>query len=201
MRLHVIRARAGRRLRPCTIESRRDLPIAPNFLERGSAASALHRIRPAGTVDLPTAEGGSARLPASIRQRAGSSAGPCAITCAPSIRMAAHMTAPCMPRCPGHAIHGVVRWRRTRARARPPYRGCGGRDPHHGIGAPAPQTPMARGSVSSVPAQGLKWRRMAMALSDKSTDLRSMAATVIGAAKAQRHSKPYAGIKIAMKFT
>ena len=39
MRRHGIRALAGRRFRPCTTDSRHDLPIAPNLLKQDFSAA------------------------------------------------------------------------------------------------------------------------------------------------------------------
>ena len=57
MRAHGIRALAGRRLRPCTTDSRHDLPIAPNLLKQEFSVSAPNRVWLADITYLPTDEG------------------------------------------------------------------------------------------------------------------------------------------------
>ena len=56
MRAHGIRALAGRRCRPCTTDSRHDLPIAPN-LRQTVPASVPHTVRLADITYLPTGQG------------------------------------------------------------------------------------------------------------------------------------------------
>jgi putative transposase len=57
MRRHGIRALAGRRFRPCTTDSRHDLPIAPNLLKQAFVASAPNRIWLADITYIATGEG------------------------------------------------------------------------------------------------------------------------------------------------
>jgi hypothetical protein len=84
MRRHCIRALAGRRFRPCTTDSRHDLPIAPNLLKQDFSAARPNTV---WLADIPTcrpARAGCTWPPSSIWPRARSSAGRCAIICGPS---------------------------------------------------------------------------------------------------------------------
>jgi transposase InsO family protein len=105
MRRHGIRALAGRRFRPCTTDSRHDLPIAPNLLKQEFSVSAPNKVWLADITYLPTGEGWlylAAVLDLATRKVVGpprpagrgscghgsavllTADGPCAITCAPS---------------------------------------------------------------------------------------------------------------------
>jgi transposase InsO family protein len=57
MRRHSIRALAGRRFRPCTTDSRHDLPIAPNLLKQQFSAALPNTVWLADITYLPTGEG------------------------------------------------------------------------------------------------------------------------------------------------
>jgi putative transposase len=57
MRRHGIRALAGRRFRPCTTDSRHDLPIAPNLLKQEFFVSVPNKVWLADITYLPTGEG------------------------------------------------------------------------------------------------------------------------------------------------
>ncbi|TXM69597.1 IS3 family transposase [Methylobacterium sp. WL120] len=57
MRRHGIRALAGRRYRPCTTDSRHDLPIAPNLLKQQFSAALPNTVWLADITYLPTGEG------------------------------------------------------------------------------------------------------------------------------------------------
>lgn len=57
MRRHGIRALAGRRFRPCTTNSRHDLPIAPNLLKQAFSAAMPNTVWLADITYLPTEEG------------------------------------------------------------------------------------------------------------------------------------------------
>ena len=57
MRRHGIRALAGRRFRPCTTDSRHDLPIAPNLLKQDFSAARPNTVWLADITYLPTGEG------------------------------------------------------------------------------------------------------------------------------------------------
>ena len=57
MRRHSIRALAGRRLRPCTTDSRHYLPIAPNLLAQNFVATAPNTIWLADITYIATGEG------------------------------------------------------------------------------------------------------------------------------------------------
>ncbi|GAB6843045.1 hypothetical protein JCM2811A_20460 [Methylorubrum rhodinum] len=57
MRQHGIRALAGRRFRPCTTDSRHDLPIAPNLLKQQFSAALPNTVWLADITYLPTGEG------------------------------------------------------------------------------------------------------------------------------------------------
>ncbi|SFT28098.1 Integrase core domain-containing protein [Methylobacterium sp. yr668] len=57
MRRHGIRALAGRRFRPCTTDSRHDLPIAPNLLKQDFSAARPDTVWLADITYLPTGEG------------------------------------------------------------------------------------------------------------------------------------------------
>ncbi len=57
MRQHGIRALAGRRFRPCTTDSRHDLPIAPNLLKQDFSAAQPNTVWLADITYLPTGEG------------------------------------------------------------------------------------------------------------------------------------------------
>lgn len=54
---HGIRALAGRRFRPCTTDSRHDLPIAPNLLKQDFSAARPGTVWLADITYLPTGEG------------------------------------------------------------------------------------------------------------------------------------------------
>jgi len=91
MRRHDIRALAGRRFQPCTTDSRHELPIAPNLLKQDFSAAqpstvwlAEPKVRAATSPTCRLARAGCTWPPSSIWPRARSSAGRCAITCAPS---------------------------------------------------------------------------------------------------------------------
>ncbi|CAA2107623.1 hypothetical protein MBUL_04253 [Methylobacterium bullatum] len=91
MRRHGIRALSGRRYRPCTTDSRHDLPIAPNLLKQQFSAARPNTVwlaEPKGRVAIsptcPPASAGSTWPPSSISPLARSSAGPCASTCGPN---------------------------------------------------------------------------------------------------------------------
>ena len=57
MRRHGIRALAGRRFRPCTTDSRHDLPIAPNLLKQQFSAASPNTVWLGDITYLPTGEG------------------------------------------------------------------------------------------------------------------------------------------------
>ena len=57
MRRHGIRALAGWRFRPCTTDSRHDLPVAPNLLKQDFSASRRDTAWLADITYLPTGEG------------------------------------------------------------------------------------------------------------------------------------------------
>ncbi len=57
MRRYGIRALAGRRFRPCTTDSRHELPIAPNLLKHDFSAVGLNTVWLADITYLPTREG------------------------------------------------------------------------------------------------------------------------------------------------
>ena len=57
MRAHGIRALAGRRFRPCTTDSRHDLPIAPNLLRQRFSAAVPNTVWLADITCLPTGQG------------------------------------------------------------------------------------------------------------------------------------------------
>ncbi len=57
MRRYGIRALAGRRFRPCTTDSRHDLPTAPNLLKQEFSISMPNRVWLADITYLPTGEG------------------------------------------------------------------------------------------------------------------------------------------------
>jgi transposase InsO family protein len=57
MRRHGIWALAGRRFRPCTTDSRHDLPIAPNLLKQAFSAAMRNTMWLADITYLPTEEG------------------------------------------------------------------------------------------------------------------------------------------------
>jgi transposase InsO family protein len=57
MRRHGIRGLAGRRFRPCTTDSRHDLPIAPNLLKQEFTATAPNTVWLADITYIPTEEG------------------------------------------------------------------------------------------------------------------------------------------------
>ncbi len=91
VRQHGIRALAGRRFRPCTTDSRHDLPIAPNLLKRDFSAArpntiwlAEPKVRGATSPTCRPARAGCTWPLSSIWPRARSSAGRCASICAPS---------------------------------------------------------------------------------------------------------------------
>ena len=86
MRHHGIRGLAGRRFKPCTTDSRHDLPIAPNLLKQVFAATAPNTSGWRTSHTSPLERDGSISLRSSTLPRARSSAGRCAIICAPSCR-------------------------------------------------------------------------------------------------------------------
>ena len=57
MRRQGSRALAGRRFRPCTTDSRHDLPIAPNLLKQQFSAALPNTVWLADITYLPTGEG------------------------------------------------------------------------------------------------------------------------------------------------
>ncbi|WP_244481002.1 IS3 family transposase, partial [Methylobacterium sp. Leaf102] len=57
MRRQGIRALAGRRFRPCTTDSRHDLPVAPDLLKQLFSAALPNTVWLADITDLPTGEG------------------------------------------------------------------------------------------------------------------------------------------------
>ena len=57
MRLHGIRALAGHQFRPCTTDSRHDLPIAPNLLKQQFSAELPNKVWLADITYLSTGEG------------------------------------------------------------------------------------------------------------------------------------------------
>jgi transposase InsO family protein len=57
MRCHGIRALAGRRFRPCTTDSRHDLPIAPNLVKQQFSAALPNTVWLADITYLPTGDG------------------------------------------------------------------------------------------------------------------------------------------------
>ena len=57
MRHHGIRGLAGRRFKPCTTDSRHDLPIAPNLLKQAFAATAPNTVWLADITYITTGEG------------------------------------------------------------------------------------------------------------------------------------------------
>jgi transposase InsO family protein len=57
MRHYGIRALASRRFRPCTTDSRHDLPIVPNLLKQAFSVSVPNRVWLADITYLPTGEG------------------------------------------------------------------------------------------------------------------------------------------------
>ena len=57
MRRHGIRALAGRRFKPCTTDSRHNLPIAPNRLQQTFVAAAPNRVWLADITYIATGEG------------------------------------------------------------------------------------------------------------------------------------------------
>ena len=57
MRHHGIRGLAGRRFKPCTTDSRHDLPIAPNLLKQAFAATAPNTVWLADIPYITTGEG------------------------------------------------------------------------------------------------------------------------------------------------
>ena len=57
MRRHGIHALAGRRFRPCTTDSRHNLPVAPNLLKQEFVAEAPNRVWLAGITHIATGEG------------------------------------------------------------------------------------------------------------------------------------------------
>ena len=57
MRRHGIRALAGRRFRPCTTDSRHDLPIAPNLLKQQFSAELPNKVWRADITYLSTGDG------------------------------------------------------------------------------------------------------------------------------------------------
>ena len=91
MRQHGIRALAGRRVRPCTTDSRHDLPIAPNLLKRLFSAARPNTVwlaepkdRAATSPTCRPEKAGSTWPPSLISLPARSSAGPCATICGPN---------------------------------------------------------------------------------------------------------------------
>ncbi|SFH15259.1 HTH-like domain-containing protein, partial [Methylobacterium gossipiicola] len=83
MRRHGIRALAGRRFRPCTTDSRHDLPIAPNLLKQLFSAARPNTVwlaepkdRAATSPTCRPEKAGSTWPPSSISPPAESSAGP-----------------------------------------------------------------------------------------------------------------------------
>ena len=57
MRAHGTRALAGRRFRPCTTQSRHDLPIAPNPLKQEFSAAVPNTVWLADITYLPAGKG------------------------------------------------------------------------------------------------------------------------------------------------
>ena len=57
MRRHGIHALAGRRFRPCTPDSRHNLPVAPNLLNQEFVAEAPNRVWLADITLIATGEG------------------------------------------------------------------------------------------------------------------------------------------------
>jgi len=57
MRHHGIRARAPRRYRVCTTDSKHSLPVAPNLLDQNFVADRPNQVWLADITDIPTAEG------------------------------------------------------------------------------------------------------------------------------------------------
>jgi len=110
MRRHGIRAIMARPRRVRTTDSRHDLPIAPNLLDRSFIAAAPNQI---WLADIPTSRpirDGSTSPPSWTWHSVGSSAGRCAIICAPSCRgsLADGDTGPAATRgSPHHSDRGV----------------------------------------------------------------------------------------------
>jgi putative transposase len=84
MRHHGIRAIMTRPRRMRTTDSRHDLPIAPNLIDRNFIAAAPNRIWLADITYIETDQGGSIWRPSWTSAAAGSSAGRCKIICAPN---------------------------------------------------------------------------------------------------------------------
>src|SRR5262245_20730475 len=57
MRHHGIRARAPRRYRVCTTDSKHSLPVAPNLLDQNFVANRPNQVWLADITYIPTAEG------------------------------------------------------------------------------------------------------------------------------------------------
>jgi transposase InsO family protein len=86
MRHHGIRAIMARPRRVRTTDSRHDLPIAPNLLNRSFTATAPNRIWLADITYVETDQGWLYLARSSTSTAARSSAGLCAIICAPTYR-------------------------------------------------------------------------------------------------------------------
>jgi hypothetical protein len=86
MRHHGIRAIMARPRRVRTTDSRHDLPIAPNLLDRNFSAAAPSRIWHADITYIETDQGWLYLAAVMDRTAAGSSAGRGAIICAPNCR-------------------------------------------------------------------------------------------------------------------
>jgi hypothetical protein len=84
MRRHGIRAIMARRRRVRTTDSRHDLPIAPNLLDRNFIATAANQIWLADITYIETDQGWSIWPPSWICTAAGLSAGRWRIICAPT---------------------------------------------------------------------------------------------------------------------
>ena len=86
MRRHGIRAIMARPRRARTTDSRHDLPIAPNLLDRNFTAEAPNQIWLADITYVETGEGWLYLSPSWTCTAAGLSAGRCVIICVPNCR-------------------------------------------------------------------------------------------------------------------